>query len=38
MALACERHDAKAAQAVLKHHISDHGAELMRRLRGVAKG
>jgi DNA-binding GntR family transcriptional regulator len=30
---ACERHDARAACAVLKHHISDHGAELVHRLR-----
>jgi hypothetical protein len=26
----------EAAKAILKHHISDHGAELMRRLRAIA--
>jgi DNA-binding GntR family transcriptional regulator len=33
MVRACLRHDAPAAVAVLKHHIADHGAELVRRLR-----
>lgn len=37
MVMACDRHDAPAAQAVLKRHISDHGAELMRRLREAAQ-
>jgi DNA-binding GntR family transcriptional regulator len=37
MVTACARHDAPAAQAVLKRHISDHGAELMRRLREAAQ-
>lgn len=34
---ACERHDAGAACAVLKRHISDHGAELVHRLREHAR-
>jgi DNA-binding GntR family transcriptional regulator len=33
MVQACLRHDAAAAVAALKHHISDHGTELVRRLR-----
>lgn len=33
MVLACSRHDGAAAVKVLKHHISDHGRELVRRLR-----
>jgi DNA-binding GntR family transcriptional regulator len=33
MVAACSRHDAPAAVAVLKHHIADHGAQLVRRLR-----
>lgn len=37
MARACLRHDAPAAVAVLKHHIADHGAELVRRLRERSK-
>jgi DNA-binding GntR family transcriptional regulator len=35
--LACDRHDAEAAKALLKRHISDHGAGLVRRLRETAK-
>jgi DNA-binding GntR family transcriptional regulator len=35
---ACERHDAQAACVVLKRHISDHGAELVHRLRQHAAG
>ena len=37
MVRACLRHDAPAAVAVLKHHIADHGAELVRRLRERSK-
>ena len=37
MVRACMQHDAAAAVAVLKHHISDHGAELVRRLRERSK-
>jgi DNA-binding GntR family transcriptional regulator len=37
MVLACSRHDAAAAVAVLKHHIADHGRELVRRLRERSK-
>jgi DNA-binding GntR family transcriptional regulator len=33
MVRACLRHDAPAAVAVLKHHIADHGTQLVRRLR-----
>jgi DNA-binding GntR family transcriptional regulator len=33
MALACARHDADEAKRLLHHHISGHGAELLRRLR-----
>ena len=33
MALACGRHDADAAITILKHHISNHGGALVRRLR-----
>jgi DNA-binding GntR family transcriptional regulator len=33
MVHACTQHDAPAAVAVLKRHISDHGTELVRRLR-----
>lgn len=33
MVLACSRHDAAAAIALLKHHIADHGAKLLQRLR-----
>ncbi len=33
MARACALHDADLAIDVLKHHISDHGAELVQRLR-----
>jgi DNA-binding GntR family transcriptional regulator len=36
MVEACDRHDPAAAKAVLKRHISDHGAELVRRLRESA--
>jgi len=35
--LACDRHDADTAKALLKRHISDHGAELVRRLRETVK-
>lgn len=37
MVVACDKHDGRAARSVLKRHISDHGAELMRRLRDSAK-
>lgn len=37
MVRACLRHDAPAAVAALKHHISDHGTELVRRLRERSK-
>jgi DNA-binding GntR family transcriptional regulator len=37
MVLACSRHDVPAAVALLKHHITDHGAELVRRLRARSK-
>lgn len=33
LAAACARHDAAAAKAILQSHISDHGTELVRRLR-----
>jgi DNA-binding GntR family transcriptional regulator len=33
LALACARHDGNAAKSILQHHISDHGTELVRRLR-----
>ncbi|HWI83817.1 GntR family transcriptional regulator [Ramlibacter sp.] len=33
MVRACAAHDGATAVAVLKHHISDHGRELVRRLR-----
>jgi len=33
MVAACAAHDAAAAITILKHHISDHGAELVRQLR-----
>lgn len=33
MVQACARHDAAAAVTVLRHHIADHGRELVRRLR-----
>ncbi len=33
MVQACTRHDPAAAVAVLRHHIADHGRELVRRLR-----
>jgi DNA-binding GntR family transcriptional regulator len=33
MVVACARHDAPAAIKVLRHHISDHGTELVQRLR-----
>ncbi|MGO4332924.1 GntR family transcriptional regulator [Cupriavidus sp. 2TAF22] len=33
MVLACARHDAPAAIAVLKRHISSHGSELVKRIR-----
>jgi DNA-binding GntR family transcriptional regulator len=33
LALACARHDGNAAKSILRHHISDHGTELVRRLR-----
>lgn len=33
MVMACARHDAATAVAVLRHHIADHGRELVRRLR-----
>jgi DNA-binding GntR family transcriptional regulator len=37
MVRACLRQDAPAAVAVLKHHIADHGTELVRRLRERTK-
>jgi DNA-binding GntR family transcriptional regulator len=37
MVLACSSHDVPAAVALLKHHITDHGSELVRRLRARGK-
>jgi DNA-binding GntR family transcriptional regulator len=37
MAIACGKHDAKAAKVILRRHISDHGAELVGRLRAISK-
>jgi DNA-binding GntR family transcriptional regulator len=37
MVLACSRHDVPGAIALLKHHITDHGTELVGRLRARSK-